>query len=475
MMTTPEQPAPSTPAPARHARPALPDGLVLGMAIGFAVWLPFMLFSAQFLTYAVSALFASVVVGLVVCALIALLLFLFRKRIAASLFGEVQLSITAVTDAAADAVRAWPDQGRSAAAAAVAAREAVAVATWFMARRTLTTVLLGMVGSVIAMVGTVLLLKQTQALEDQNKKLDVQTSLLERQNVILASEGLWEHFWNVHYASNPEIRINAAVEVSAKGHILRGVVLEGPSPPDSRFVHLREKPRFDDGEFDATVALVTVPGRLTRAIEPQTFRALAPGVAGGIEHSELRNLSVDFSDERKPKLRGLSFVQSLVDLSARDRGARLCIDCSFTSSEVRVQEGRASFENSSFRNARLSSGMGELFLHNCRFDALVLSATWGRDQVRDTHGYALVVDYHGWSGEDARPTFDSSAIEHLFFRWDDRRMADVEGFLQRTIHSSATIGRLYFVEERVSDGDPHLVILREPTTRANAWNSGGRR
>jgi hypothetical protein len=186
------------------------------MVIGFAVWLPFMLFSAQFLSHAVNALFASVVVGLVICAVLALLLFVFRKQIATRLFGDVKLSLSAATDAAADAVSAWPDQKRAAAATAVAAREAVAIATWIMARRTITTVLLGMVGSVVAMVGTVLLLKQTQALEDQNKKLDAQTSLLERQNVILASEGLWEHLWNVHYASNPEIRMNAAVEVSAR-------------------------------------------------------------------------------------------------------------------------------------------------------------------------------------------------------------------------------------------------------------------
>src|SRR5690606_25977234 len=109
------------------------------------------------------------------------------------------------------------------------------------------------------------------------------------------------------------------------------------------------------------------------------------------------------------------------------------------------------------------------------FDTLVWSGTWGRDQIRDTDGYALVADYHGWSGEHARPTFENSSIEHLLFRWDDREMGDVESFLQRTVHSSANIGRFYFVKEEVVDGSPQLVILREPSARANAWNSSRRR
>jgi hypothetical protein len=189
----------------------------------------------------------------------------------------------------------------------------------------------------------------------------------------------------------------------------------------------------------------------------------------------MRNLSIDFSEVRKHDLRGLSFVQSLVNLSARERGTYLCTDCSFTASEVRVQEGTASFEASSFRDSRLSSGLGEMFMRNCRFDTLIWNSTWGRDQIRYTHGYALVVDYHGWSGDDARPTFENCAIEHLLFLWDEREMADVEEFLRRTVHASASIERLYFVEEKAIDGPPELLILREPTARANAWNSGGKR
>lgn len=441
------------------------------MAIGFAVWLPFMLFSAKFLGTAVSTLFASVVVGLLICAALALTLFIFRRQIATHLFGDVQLSVSAVAEAVASAVNSWPDQARVGAAAATAAREGVAVASWMLARRTLLTVLLGMVGSVVAMVGTVLLLKQTEALEDQNKKLDVQPTLLQRQNEILASEGLWELLWKAHYAQEPAIRLDAAIDLTAKGHVLRGVVLEGPAPPDGRFMHLREKPRYEDGEFDASVALVTIPGRLSRAIEPQTFRSLASGVAGNVERSEIHNLSVDFSAVRKHELRSLRFVQSLIDLSAPDRGAHLCIECSFTSSEVRVQRGRASFEGTNFRDARLSSGMGEVFIRNCRFDSLIGALTWGRDQISDTTGYALVLDYHGWAGEDGKPTFENSAIEHLLFRWSAREMADVEKFLQRTVHPSARIGRYYFVEERETGGTVQLVILREPTKRANAWNS----
>jgi hypothetical protein len=446
------------------------------MAIGFAVWLPFMLFSAQFLGTAVNTLFAAVIVGLLICAVLALALFVFRRQIAKHFFGDVQLSVTAVAEAVGKAVTSWPDQARVSEAAATAAREGVAVASWMLARRTLLTVLLGMVGSVVAMVGTVLLLKQTEALEDQNRKLDAQTALLQRQNEILASEGLWELLWKVHYAQEPAIRLDAAIDLTTKGHVLRGVVLEGPAPPDGRFMHLREKPRFDDGEFDATAALVTIPERLTRAIEPQTFRSLPSKVAGSIEHSQVLNLSVDFSAVRAPQLRGLRFAQSLVEFSAPEKdGAQVCIDCVFSSSEVRVQRGRASFEGTSFRDARVSSGLGEVFIRGSKFDSMIGAFTWGRDQVRDSSGYALLLDYHGSVGEEGKPTLENTTIEHLLFRWDEREMNDVERFLQRTVHPSARIGRYYFVEERGAGSTAKLVILREPTRRANAWNSRGPR
>lgn len=454
----------------RQPRRPVRDGLLLGMALGFAIWLPFMVFSSRFLADTVNALFAAVIVVTLFVAAVALLAYLFRHRLAARVFGNVQLSFAAVSEAAAEAVSAWPDQQRAAEATATAAREALAVTTWMMSRRALITALLGMAGSIVAMVGTVLLLKQTQALEDQNRKLDAQTALLERQNSILASEGLWELLWKAHYAPEPAIRLDAAIDLSHKGHVLSGVVLDGPSPPDNRFVQLREKPRFDDGEFDPTVALVTIPGRLGRAIGPQTFRSLDPVVAGMIEGSRIRNLSVDFFGTEKHEFRGLSFEQTLVGFTAPDRGANLCIGCSFTSTEVRVQEGRASFEACDFRDTRIWSGMGEVFIRHSRFDSLIGNLTWGRDRITDSYGYAALVDFHGWTGDHEWRSFNNSAIDHLLFRWDEREMEEVEDFLDRALHSSARIGRLYFVEEQGDEGESRLVILREPTARANAWN-----
>jgi hypothetical protein len=195
------------------------------MVLGFAVWLPFMLFSTRFLAQAVNALFAAVIVGLLLCATVALGVYLFRRQLASRLFGDVKLSVASIAEATSEAIDAWPDRQRTSSALQRGIREATAVATWFLTRRALVAVLLGMVGSVVAMVGTVLLLKQTQALEDQNRKLDAQTELLKRQNSILASEGLWELLWKVHYAPEPAIRLDAAADLATKGHMLRGVIL----------------------------------------------------------------------------------------------------------------------------------------------------------------------------------------------------------------------------------------------------------
>ena len=83
----------------------------------------------------------------------------------------------------------------------------------------------------------------------------------------------------------------------------------------------------------------------------------------------------------------------------------------------------------------------------------------------------LLLDYHRWVGEDAKQILQNSTIDHLLFSWREREMADVEAFLQRTVHQSARVGRYYFVQERDMGGKAQLVILREPTRRANVWNS----
>jgi len=458
-------------------QPRRRDGLLIGVAIGFSIWLPVMLFSTKFLAKAGIQLFGGVLVALLAIAICVVAIYRYRRQVFARVFGEVQLSVEAISDAGSRVVKAWPDQTEAAKAVAEAFREAAALGGWIVARRALITLLVGMVGSVIAMIGVLFILKQTQALELQNEKLEQQRVLLERQNEILAGEGLWEKLWIAHYSNQPEVRLDAAAELAAKGHLLNGVVLEGPSPPDGRFVNLREKPRFDDGTFDARVALVTIPRRLQRAIEPQTFRSVPDAIAGLVQNSMLRNVTISFRDVPHQDLRGLEFEQAEIDLSAPDRNsAHVCFDCKFEAANIRVQEGRAAFESSTFRDTSISSGFGTVSLLRCDLDSLIARLTWGQDQIRESDGYAVIFDFHGWSGDaGAHPIVQSSSIEHVLFVWQQHEMENVEEFLEKTIDNQSEVGRLYFVEEKVTGDSPVLVILREPTERARAWNSARQR
>ncbi len=218
------------------------DGLLLGIVIGFAVWLPFMLFSTQFLSGLINSLFGALIVGSIAFALAALGIFTFRKRIARRVFGDVQASTDVFSNAISETIRALPDANRSAIAAAQAAREAVVLGSWFLARRAMLTVLLGIVGAVIAMLGTVLLLQQTEALKAQNTKLTEQTEHLRRQNEIMASEGKWELLWNAHYAVDSTSRLEAAVRLAHGGDILSGLNLAGPQPLTVKNLHDNQLP-----------------------------------------------------------------------------------------------------------------------------------------------------------------------------------------------------------------------------------------
>jgi hypothetical protein len=450
------------------ARSMTRDGLVVGMVLGFAVWLPFMLFSARFLAQAVNALFATVLIALLLGSAIALGVYLFRRQLASRLFGDVTLSMASLAQATSEAVGAWPDRGTTLSALQRAVREGAALASWFLARRTMVAVLFGMVGSVVAMVGTVLLLKQTQALEDQNRKLDAQTTLLERQTNILAAEGLWELLWRVHFAPEPAIRLDAAADLAAKGYALRGVVLEGPAVPDARLFRLLDTPAYDDGAYDRRIPMVLVPERIDEAINSNTFRSLPPSVASHIEMAELKNLNIDIPAHAKP--RGTRFAQSRVTFSGDQQSTQFCAECSFSFSNVRVERAQVYLEDTYFRQSQLWSGVGTISLLRINFDTLVARVTWGRDTFRDCHGYGLVVDYLGWSGDMSRPTFDGCVIGHILFLWQSREMSDVPAFLERTISRTALIGEIYFVKAEGFGSSAKLTILRGPSAKADAWN-----
>lgn len=198
------------------------------MAIGFALTVPVIFLTGPFASNAVSALFTSIVMGLVVCAVLALIVYVFRRAILRALLGDVQVCAPAIPEALGELAENWTDADARRESASRAARETLAVGGWLFAKASIVTVLLGMVGTTVAAVGAVLLLKQTQSLEAQNKKLDAQEVLLARQNDIMAGEGRWEELWNAYDEDNPpNRRLEAATALANKGESVRGVSIWG--------------------------------------------------------------------------------------------------------------------------------------------------------------------------------------------------------------------------------------------------------
>jgi hypothetical protein len=206
---------------------------------------------------------------------------------------------------------------------------------------------------------------------------------------------------------------------------------------------------------------------MNAAIGPGTFRRLPASIAAQIEMSDLANLDVDLTPEAKA--RGLRFSQCQISFAGDKQSGQSCPQCSFTSSNVRVEMARVHFENAYFRDSQLWSGMGGISLLRTDFDTLVARITWGRDTFQECHGYSLVIDYHGWSGDMSRPTFDRCVIENLLFRWRDREMSDVIAFLESTISPTARIAKIYFVQEEGVGDSAKLVILRDPSAEATEW------
>ncbi len=336
--------------PKRDAKePMGHGGLLVGVAIGFAVWLPFMLFSGQFLSQAIGTLVGSVVVGLLLCTAGVLLLFVLRRQVVSKIFGDVQLSTSKALEAASEAVDAWPDRERASKAAKIAFREALAIGSWALARRALLTLVLTMAGSLIALLGTVLMLKQTEALEEQNKKLDAQTdllgrqtkaleeqnkkldtqtALLDRQTKVMADEGKWELLWNAHSNVDPATRLSSVVELSTRyGVILSGVKLEGAQPPT--FIR-----RFLDyeGEMlqlsDAFHAMQLLPDSIIPFLADSRLFQFRIHISR-IPNRDIGNLFVDNSEVaigNVPFVTACTFRQCLLKPQGKDTTFR---DCKF--------------------------------------------------------------------------------------------------------------------------------------------------
>lgn len=464
----------------RRTRIPSPDDLLLGIVIGFAVALPFILFSLDFLAQATASLFAATVVALMLAAGFALFLYTQRRRIVSRLFGDVRSSLDAASDAMTEAIRAWPDRERTSESSTRALREGLAVVTWILGRRALTTVILGIAGAVVAMAGTTLLLQQTRALETQNEILVEQRDLLRTQNEIAeeqkriaAGEGRWEMLWQAHYSPEPSTRIEAAISLANGVPLnelprLSGLVLEGGVPPNLD-VQLSEKPRGASGQLVAEFPLVPVPARLDGALASQSLRDDLPAaLLNNVENSTFRYLALDYFGAERHRLSGLRFEQSRVSLGRQDDRERVCVHCVFETTIVRAETSPLRFVYSTFRDTKIWGGMRPVIFDGCVFRSAVLSLVWGQDYITDSLGYAVLVDYHGSAGTSERPGFEESNFETLLFLWSEHEMDPVEGFLTDTVAPSTRIGRILFVEQR--EGGSRLAVLDEPTSRAKAWN-----
>ena len=199
-------------------RNAVPkSGFVLGLVIGIAIWLPIALFGADLLAESVGSLLAGSLIAIVFVGVLGCVAYVARTRILSVVFGKVTVSVGAATEAALTAIESWPsDRVTAASSAAQAVKEASASLAWFLTQRTVITVILSLIGAIIALAGTTLLLRQTAALQLQNEKLD-------RQIEIMAGQGQWELFWELHHSSDPSVRMAAAAQLAPILHERCGV------------------------------------------------------------------------------------------------------------------------------------------------------------------------------------------------------------------------------------------------------------
>ena len=462
-------------------------GFIFGVVLGFAVCLPITLFNAELLAESVNSLLTGFVIVIVVVGGLSGLAYLFRDKILKKMLGNVSTSSQAIVDATSRAVEQWPENRAAAASSASeAVRQGIALVAWFFARRAMITVVIGLMGTIITLTGATLLLKQTTALELQNKKLD-------RQIEIMAGQGQWELFWELHYSVDPTARINAAKQLISHGHRLSGIELSGNLRNEPVFYHLTEKLRLQGGGYDPNDLIVPVPARMRAAFNAAAnFSRLPDELARYIDKASLSGVHVSFSERENLDLDGFSFRRSLVGLDhkGRDKGemrSTIPVQRSvFEQSEVHLEMDGARFVDTSFHDSMIRSGFGRLVFEGVNFDGTVLSLTWGQDFIADAHGYTVVVEYHGSassapSENDPPAGFGRCSLENVafLFRADDipNRLPGspdtIEEFLEHTISDQCQINRIYFVEEKATarlDQKAHLVMIEHATDRAMRWN-----
>lgn len=478
----PAAPAPAAPQAAQPP-PAAPrrsrDGLAIGLVVGAAVWLPFVLFSAEFIAQATTLLFGALVTGLGVAALVTLTIYVFRDRIRARIFGNVQGTLGALADSAGEALRAWPDAERAAPAVRRAVTEGAALVAWTLARRTLVTIVFSLIGSVLAFAGTTLLILQTRALEkqntlldDQNTKLERQTELLDRQVQISAHQGQWEMLWKANYSSDPATRLEAAIDLTAEGNDLTGTLLEGSEPVENRFVNLSEKPYLSTGEFDPEFPLVPVPKLMSHAFA-LTQQELPPTAIGHLRRGQIRNLAVSLLEADLSALKDTTFEQATLFIDSRDIDNITIERSVFDRSSIRSETSGSVFLDTSFSETQIRSGLRQVQFHRCRFSSTLLSLTWGQDWIDESSGDVVLIDYHGWKGTPG--TFSGirrSRFQTIAFIWRDNvpEMRDVDGFLARTVASDTQVADILFLTEATPGASPgNLLVVAEPTDRARLW------
>ena len=455
-------------------------GFTIGVVIGFAIALPILLIRYDFLADSVDSILVLVIIVLLVVIALSGLVYAFRARIFGTLLGGVSGSGQAFLDATSTAIDTWSnDRPVAARAATKALKEGTALATWLIARRTIVTIILSLIGTLIALAGTTVLLRQTAALELQNKKLD-------RQLAILAGQGQWEQLWNLHYAEHAT-RIEAAIQLASNGYHLSGIQLVGDVRDKAAFVHLSEKLTHRNGTFDRGYPLVPAPARLSAALNPQAlFRSLPDDLVRNIVSAQLDGVEISFLD-RNSDLDRFSFRHSIVSLDARERNPMVAVRrSSFYKSLVRLGEGGVRFVDTSFYNSAVHSGFGRVVFEGATFDGAVLSLVWGRDFIADARGSAVVVQYSGSapvpSDSDPPAGFGRCSLENVVFvgRSGDvpyglsHSHRRIDKFLDDTVSCECQIGRIFFVEEQGTGQQAKLRIIDDATDRAAKWMASRR-
>lgn len=456
-------------------------GFIIGVVIGFAFALPLLLLRYDFLADSVDFILVSFIFVLLFLLVLGGIVYAFRARIFGAFLGGVSSSSQAFLDNTSSAINSWStDRSLAARAATEALKEGAAVATWLIARRTMITIILSLMGTLIALAGTTVLLRQTSALELQNDKLD-------RQLQILAGQGRWEQLWRLHYAE-PTTRIEAAIQLTSDGYRLSGIHLTGDARDDEPFFHLSEKLRFWNGTFDRDNPYVPAPDRLSAALNPHAlFRSLPDSLVRNIDSGQFDGIEISFL-KRSSDVDRFSFRRSIVTLESEERNPMVAVRrSSFDESLVRLPGGSVRFVDTSFRESMVESFFGRVVFEGATFEGAVLSLVWGQDLIADARGRSVVLRYHGSgpvpSDTDPPAGFGRCSLESVVFvgRSGDipnglsHSHSRIDKFLDDTVSCECQIGRIFFVEERGVGQQAELRIIDDATGRAAAWMASPRR